>query len=90
MAASIRADRTEPRLRHGVRASAACILFPFLQKIGPADSTKLRQHIVAGLEATLPAITPGGSSLQDLQLDNIAIYNKRATEREILINPNKG
>jgi NADPH:quinone reductase-like Zn-dependent oxidoreductase len=67
------------------------LLFPFLQKIGPADGAKLRQRVVAELKTTFASHYTRVVSLQEaLQLDNIAIYNKRATGEKFLINPNKG
>src|SRR6266700_7266092 len=67
------------------------LLFPFLQKIGPADGAKLRQRVVAELKTTFASHYTQVVSLQQaLQLSNIAIYNKRATGEKFLINPNKG
>ena len=67
------------------------LLFPFLQKIGPADGAKLRQRVVAELRTTFASHYTQVVSLQQaLQLSNIAIYNKRATGEKFLINPNKG
>jgi NADPH:quinone reductase-like Zn-dependent oxidoreductase len=67
------------------------LLFPFLQKIGPADGAKLRQRVLAELKTTFASHYTRVVSLQEtLQLDNIAIYNKRATGEKFLINPNKG
>ncbi|MDP1585042.1 MAG: zinc-binding dehydrogenase [Bradyrhizobium sp.] len=67
------------------------LLFPFLQKIGPADGAKLRARVVAELKTTFASHYTQVVSLQEaLQLSNIAIYNKRATGEKFLINPNKG
>ena len=67
------------------------LLTPFLQKIGPADGQKLRQRVVAELKTTFASHYTKVVSLQEaLQLDNIAVYNKRATGEKFLINPNKG
>jgi NADPH:quinone reductase-like Zn-dependent oxidoreductase len=66
------------------------LLFPFLQKIGPADGAKLRQRVVAELKTTFASHYTQVVSLQEaLQLSNIAIYNKRSTGEKFLINPNK-
>jgi NADPH:quinone reductase-like Zn-dependent oxidoreductase len=66
------------------------LLFPFLQKIGPADGAKLRQRVVAELKTTFASHYTQIVSLQEaLQLSNIAIYNKRSTGEKFLINPNK-
>ena len=67
------------------------LLFPFLQKIGPADGMKLRQRVVAELKTTFASHYTQVVSLQEaLQLSNIAVYNKRATGEKFLINPSKG
>lgn len=66
------------------------LLFPFLQKIGPADGAKLRARVVAELKTTFASHYTQVVSLQEaLQLPNIAVYNKRATGEKFLINPNK-
>src|SRR6478735_552593 len=67
------------------------LLFPFLQKIGPAEGAKLRQRVVAELKTPFASHYTQVVSLQEaLQLSNIAVYNKRATGEKFLINPNKG
>jgi NADPH:quinone reductase-like Zn-dependent oxidoreductase len=67
------------------------LLFPFLQKIGPADGAKLRQRVVSELKTTFASHYTKVVSLQEaLQLQNIAAYGKRATGEKYLINPNKG
>ena len=67
------------------------LLFPFLQKIGPADGARLRARVVAELKTTFASHYTQVVSLQEaLQLSNIAIYGKRATGEKFLINPNKG
>jgi NADPH:quinone reductase-like Zn-dependent oxidoreductase len=67
------------------------LLFSFLQKIGPADSLKLRQRVVAELKTTFASHYTQVVSLQEaLQLSHIAIYAKRATGEKYLINPNRG
>ena len=67
------------------------LLFPFLQKIGAADGAKLRARVVAELKTTFASHYTQVVSLQEtLQLDHIAVYNKRATGEKYLINPNKG
>jgi NADPH:quinone reductase-like Zn-dependent oxidoreductase len=66
------------------------LLFPFLQKIGPADGQKLRQRVAAELKTTFASHYTKVVSLQEvLQLDNIAAYSKRATGEKFLIDPNK-
>lgn len=67
------------------------LLFPFLQKIGAADAARLRARVVAELKTTFASHYTKVVSLQEtLQLDHIAVYNKRATGEKYLINPNKG
>ena len=67
------------------------LLFPFLMKIGRADGQKLRARVVAELKTTFASHYTQVVSLQEtLQLDKIAIYNKRATGEKFLINPHKG
>ena len=67
------------------------LLFPFLQKIGPADGARLRQRVVDELKTTFASHYTKEVSLQEaLQLQNIAGYGRRATGEKYLINPNKG
>ena len=67
------------------------LLFPFLQKIGPADGARLRQRVVDELKTTFASHYTQEVSLQEaLQLNHIAVYGKRATGEKYLINPNKG
>jgi NADPH:quinone reductase-like Zn-dependent oxidoreductase len=67
------------------------LLFPFLQKIGPADGMRLRQRVVAELKTTFASHYTQVVSLQEaLQLSHVAVYGKRATGEKYLINPNKG
>jgi NADPH:quinone reductase-like Zn-dependent oxidoreductase len=66
------------------------LLFPFLQKIGPADGAKLRQRVASELKTTFASHYTQVVSLQEaLQLQNISAYSKRATGEKFLINPNK-
>ncbi len=67
------------------------LLWPFLQKIGPAAAEKLRQRIVAELKTTFAShYTKVISLAEALRLDEIAVYGKRATGTKYLIDPNKG
>ncbi|MGL1349280.1 NADH oxidase, partial [Vibrio parahaemolyticus] len=62
-----------------------------LMKIGPEAGNSLRQRVVAELKTTFASHYTKVVSLQEtLQLDNIAVYGKRATGEKFLINPNKG
>src|SRR3954449_8053760 len=66
------------------------LLFPFLQKIGPADGAKLRQRVVDELKTTFASHYTQVVSLPEvLQPSHIAVYAKRATGEKYLINPNK-
>jgi NADPH:quinone reductase-like Zn-dependent oxidoreductase len=66
------------------------LLTPFLQKIGAADVQKLRARVASELKTTFASHYTQVVSLQEaLQLQNIAVYAKRATGEKYLINPNK-
>ena len=66
------------------------LLFPFLQKIGPADGAKLRQRVVDELKTTFASHYTQVVSLPEaLQPNHIAVYAKRATGEKYLINPDK-
>jgi NADPH:quinone reductase-like Zn-dependent oxidoreductase len=67
------------------------LLFPFLMKIGPADVQRLKERVVNELKTTFASHYTKVVSLQEaLDLQNIAIYAKRATGEKFLINPSKG
>ena len=67
------------------------LLWPFLQRIGPAAAEKLRQRIVAELKTTFAShYTKVISLVEALSLEEIAAYSKRATGAKYLIDPNKG
>jgi NADPH:quinone reductase len=66
------------------------LLTPFLQKIGPAGMQALKQRVAAELKTTFASHYAKHVSLAEaLQLDTIAVYNRRATGEKYLINPNK-
>ena len=66
------------------------LLTPFLQKIGPAETEKLRQRVVAELKTTFASHYVQTISLAEtLNLDVIAKYNKRATGEKYLIDPSR-
>ena len=66
------------------------LLFPFLQKIGPAAAQKLRERVGAELKTTFASHYTQVISLEEvLQPDIIAAYAKRATGEKFLINPHK-
>jgi NADPH:quinone reductase-like Zn-dependent oxidoreductase len=66
------------------------LLFPFLQKISRDDVARLRQRVAAEIKTTFASHYTQVVSLQEaLQLQNIAVYGKRATGEKFLINPHK-
>ena len=66
------------------------LLFQFLQKIEPAAAKALKQRVADGLTTTFASHYARQVSLAEmLQLDTIAIYNKRATGEKFLLGPNK-
>ncbi|MBS0530115.1 MAG: zinc-binding dehydrogenase [Proteobacteria bacterium] len=66
------------------------LLFPFLMKIGAADGARLRQRVIDELKTTFASHYTRVVSLQEaLQLDNVAVYAKRATGEKFLIDPSK-
>jgi NADPH:quinone reductase-like Zn-dependent oxidoreductase len=67
------------------------LLTPFLQKIGSAETQKLRERVAANLKTTFASHYTREVSLpQALQLDSIAAYGKIGTGEKYLITPNKG
>ena len=66
------------------------LVTPFLQKIGPAATEKLKQRVAAELKTTFASGYAAQISLTDmLDLKTIAIYSKRATGQKYLIDPGK-
>ena len=66
------------------------LLWPFMQRIGPAGAQKLRERVLAELKTTFTSHYSKEISLaQALELEEIAAYGKRATGAKYLINPNK-
>ena len=66
------------------------LVFPFLKKIGPDETQRLKERVAAELKTTFVShYAREISLLEALQLDKIAVYNKRATGEKYLINPNK-
>ena len=67
------------------------LLFPFLQKIGPAAADKLKHRVAANLKTTFASHYAKELSLAEaLQPAMIAAYGRRATGEKYLLNPNKG
>jgi NADPH2:quinone reductase len=66
------------------------LLFPFLQKVGPAVAEALKQRVARELTTTFASRYAGELSLAEmLQPEAIALYAQRATGMKYLINPNK-
>jgi NADPH2:quinone reductase len=67
------------------------LVTPFLQKIGPAATLKLKERVAAELKTTFASGYAGELSLLDaLDLKHIANYVKIATGQKYLIAPNTG
>ncbi|WP_395702210.1 zinc-binding dehydrogenase [Aquabacterium sp.] len=64
------------------------LLFPFLQKIGPAGAQALKQRVAAELKTTFAShYTQVVSLAGALQLDAIRAYGQRSTGHKFLIDP---
>ncbi|MCX5880380.1 MAG: zinc-binding dehydrogenase [Deltaproteobacteria bacterium] len=67
------------------------LLMECLRKIGFAAEQRLHKRVVAELKTTFSShYTKVVSLAEALQLEEIAVYGRRATGRKYLINPNKG
>jgi hypothetical protein len=67
------------------------LVTPFLQKIGPQATQRLKERVAAELKTTFASHYAGEISLAEaLDLKTIAVYGKSATGGKYLINPNKG
>jgi len=67
------------------------LLFPFLQKIGPARGQELRARVAAELKTTFASHYSQRLSMAEaLKRENIAIYNRRATGEKLLLEPHRG
>jgi NADPH:quinone reductase len=66
------------------------LLFPFLEKIGPERVQALKARVAAELKTTFASRYSRTLSLAEaLQLETIAIYNRRATGEKFLIDPSR-
>ncbi|MBS0455278.1 MAG: zinc-binding dehydrogenase [Proteobacteria bacterium] len=66
------------------------LLFPFLQKAGPATVQQLKDRVTAELTTTFASHYSKEISLaQALDLDVIGVYNQRATGTKYLIDPSR-
>jgi NADPH:quinone reductase len=71
-------------------AMGGWLLFPFLQKIGPAGAQKLRERVASELKTTFASHYTRTMSLAEaLMPEAIAIYGKRSTGAKMLIDPSK-
>jgi NADPH:quinone reductase len=67
------------------------LLIPFLERIGPEGTERLRRRVAAEVKTTFASSYTRTVSLTGaLQLDAIAAYGKRATGEKYLIDPNLG
>jgi NADPH:quinone reductase-like Zn-dependent oxidoreductase len=66
------------------------LLTPFLMKIGPQETEKLRQRVAREIKTTFAShYTKTISLAEALGADAIAAYNRKSTGEKYLINPNK-
>ncbi len=66
------------------------LLTPFLERIGPEPSERLRQRVADEVTTTFASQYAREISLAEaLDPQHIAVYNRRATGEKYLINPNK-
>jgi NADPH2:quinone reductase len=67
------------------------LLFPFLQKIGPAAGQMLRERVAAELKTTFAShYTRTVSLAEALSPEAVAVYAQRATGAKVLIDPSRG
>ncbi len=67
------------------------LLFPFLQKIGPAAGQALRERVAAELKTTFAShYTRTVSLAEALSPEAVAVYGQRSTGAKVLIDPSKG
>jgi NADPH2:quinone reductase len=70
---------------------AGWLVFPYLQKLDPAVTRRLKQRVADELKTTFESHYAGELSLTEaLRLENISLYGKRTTGQKYLINPHKG
>ena len=66
------------------------LLTPFLMKVGPVETGKLRQRVANEIKTTFAShYTKAISLAEALSAEAIAAYNKKSTGEKYLINPNK-
>jgi NADPH:quinone reductase len=65
------------------------LLWPFLNRVGPAAAQKLRERVVAELKTTFASHYTHEVSLAGaVTLKEIEVYGKRATGTKVLVCPN--
>lgn len=70
-------------------ALSGFLLTPFLQKVGAAETERLRQRVASELKTTFASHYTQEVSLSDaLKLENVIAYNKKATGEKFLVLPN--
>ncbi len=66
------------------------LLTPFLERVGPEAAERLRRRVADEVTTTFAShYTKEVSLAEALDLDHIAVYNRRATGEKYLVNPNK-
>ena len=82
---------TELRRNYGMAwGLGGWLLTPFLERVGLEETERLRQRVAAELKTTFASSYAREISLVEaLDLENIAVYNQRATGAKYLVNPNK-
>ncbi|MDA0353212.1 MAG: zinc-binding dehydrogenase [Chloroflexi bacterium] len=82
---------TELRRAYGMAwGIGGWLLTPFLPRIGPEAANRLRQRVADEIKTTFASSYAKTISLAEmLDLENIAVYNQRATGAKYLVNPNK-
>jgi NADPH2:quinone reductase len=66
------------------------LVFPFLAKAGPDVAGRLKARVAAELKTTFASHYVEEISLAEvLDLDKIALFNKRSTGGKFLVNPNR-
>jgi NADPH2:quinone reductase len=85
-------SHTELRRAYGMAwGIGGWLLTPFLSRIGREATQHLRQRVADELTTIFASNYAKEISLAEaLDLENIAVYNQRATGEKYLINPNKG
>jgi len=67
------------------------LLTPFLARIGPEETNRLKQRVADEIRTTFASHYAKEVSLKEaLTLEAVGVYGKQATGEKYLINPNKG